>query len=88
MLPLPAELRDALAAAGGGPVRLTDPETQAEYVLLPAEDFDRPEPLVEYDDSPWTAEEKRAALGRLGKRIGWDDPEMDVYDELDHRRLP
>lgn len=84
---LPHELRDVLAAAGDEPVRLTDPETNAEYVLLPAARFERLSP-IEYDDGPLTAEEKRALLRHAGERAGWNDPEMDIYDELDPRRQP
>ena len=87
MVSLPTELREALVAAGGGPVRLTDRETQAEYVLLPAERYDR---LTHpgYEDGPLTADERLALVRHAGERAGWDDPEMDVYDELDPRRNP
>ncbi|MBW3540167.1 MAG: hypothetical protein KY476_07850 [Planctomycetes bacterium] len=46
----------------------------------------RSDPGIEYDDSPITIDEQRELLRWLGPRIGWDDPEMDVYDELDPRR--
>lgn len=41
-----------------------------------------------YDDSPLADEEKRALLIKAGLRAGWDDPEMDVYNDLDPRRQP
>jgi hypothetical protein len=59
MLTIPKELQQAMRASHGRPLRLTDPETQEEYVLLQA-----------------------------GLRAGWDDPEMDVYNDLDPRRQP
>ena len=34
MLTIPKELQQAMRASDGRPLRLTDPETQAEYVLL------------------------------------------------------
>jgi hypothetical protein len=37
MLTIPKELQQAVRASHGRPLRLTDPETQAEYVLLQAE---------------------------------------------------
>ena len=39
----------------------------------------------QYDDSPLTEKERKALLVELGLSIGWDDPEMDVYNELDPR---
>jgi hypothetical protein len=31
-------------------------------------------------------QERLFHLQQFGKRAGWDDPEMDVYDDLDPRR--
>ncbi len=41
---------------------------------------------VFYDDSPLTEKEQSALLVEFGLRAGWDDPEMDVYNELDPRK--
>ena len=68
------------------PVRLIDPETNVEYVVLPAETFEQLQNGVYYDDSPITEEEQSALLIEFGRRAGWDDPEMDVYNDLDPRR--
>jgi len=68
--------------ANGDAIVLTDPETQQEYVLIRAEVYERLKRLV-YDDTPQTDEEKRQQLAESGKRAGWDDPEMDVYDNYD-----
>ena len=38
------------------------------------------------DDTPLTPDERRAVLLQAGLRAGWDDPEMDVYNDLDPRR--
>jgi len=40
------------------------------------------------NDAPLTPDERRAVLIQAGLRAGWDDPEMDVYNELDPRRQP
>ena len=87
MLNIPKELQQAVRDAHGHPVRLTDPETKAEYVLLQAEMYDQIHGLL-HDGTPLTANEKRAVLIKAGLRAGWDDPEMDVYNELDPRRQP
>ena len=39
-----------------------------------------------YDDSPVTPEERRALLIQAGLSAGWDNPKMDVYNDLDQRR--
>ncbi len=66
-------------AAAGSPdgVRLKDPGTNREYVLVRADVFDR---LLEsqYDDSPWTTGEREALAWEAGKHAGWD--QMDGYD--------
>ena len=74
---VPPEIRQALSREPDKPVRVLDSETQAEYVLVTAELFDR---LTSgsYDDSPWTKEEQAALAARAGLAIGWAD--MDEYD--------
>ena len=34
----------------------------------------------EYDDSPWTSEDRHALAWEAGKHAGWED--MDEYDDL------
>ena len=87
MLTIPKELQQAVRASQGRPLRLTDPETNVEYVLLQAEMYDQIHGLL-HDGTPLTENEKRAILIKAGLRAGWDDPEMDVYNELDPRRQP
>jgi hypothetical protein len=85
MMTMPKELQQAVRALQDRPVRLADPETNVEYIVLRAEVYDRIKGFI-YDDSPLTDHEKRELLIRAGLRAGWDDPEMDVYNELDPRR--
>ncbi|HEV3344014.1 MAG TPA: hypothetical protein VG125_26810 [Pirellulales bacterium] len=66
------------------PVRITDPEETATFVLLSVEVYERFRSLFETD--PITDEERRFQLQQFGKRAGWDDPTMDVYDDRDPRR--
>jgi len=84
MLTMPKELQQAMRASHGRPLRLTDPETQAEYVLLQAEMYDQLQGL--YNETSLTPDERRLVLIQAGLRAGWDDPEMDVYNELDPRQ--
>ena len=87
MLTIPKELQQAVRASHGRPLRLTDPETHAEYVLLQADMYDQLHGLLD-QGTPLTPDERRAVLIQAGLRAGWDDPEMDVYNELDPRRQP
>ena len=87
MLTIPKELQQAVRDSQGGPIRLTNPVTHAEYVLLPAEMYDQIHGLLS-GDSSLTPDERRAVLIQAGLRAGWDDPEMDVYNTLDPRQQP
>jgi hypothetical protein len=63
------ELRRDLQEAGGKPLRLRDDETKCEYVVIPADVFDRqaqpaPNPLPPLDDIPEGIRRSRAALRR------------------------
>jgi hypothetical protein len=85
MIELTEEQRQRLREANGNVVRLRDPEAAREYVILPAELFERLKSLL-YDDSDWTPEEQLRLLAESGKRAGWDDPDMDVYNDYDENR--
>jgi hypothetical protein len=64
--------------------RRVDPRTQKTYALVPLPAYERFKAFFEED--PITPEEKRALLREAGKRAGWGDPEMDVYNDLDPRK--
>ncbi len=85
MIALTKELQQVVQDANGQPIRLIDPETNLEYVVLPAKIFDRIQDVF-YNANPLTIEEQRALLVTVGLSVGWDDPEMDAYNELDPRR--
>ena len=85
MISLPKDIQEAVQTSEDQPIRLTDPETNSEYVLLPADLYDQIRDLF-YEHSTFTQDEKRALMLQAGLRAGWDDPEMDVYNDLDPRR--
>lgn len=64
----------------GVPVRLVPPDMVVECVVLRADVYDRVKTLL-YDDSPLRDDERLAAIKSAGERAGWDDPELDVYEE-------
>lgn len=85
MITLTKEIQQAVQDANDKPVRAVDPDTNLEYVVLPAKVFDQVQDVF-YEASPLTIEEQRALLVQVGLSVGWDDPEMDVYNKLDPRR--
>lgn len=86
MITISKELQKALQESKENIVHLIDPDTHVKYILLTAEDYDQMQTKYYYDDSPITQEEREALLVEAGLRAGWDEPEMDVYNELDPRR--
>lgn len=84
MIRMPDELQEAVRRGQGAPIRLTDPETHAEYVLLDARVYDQMRGLL-CEDSPLARVEKDSLLLQAGLRAKWDDVEMDIYNDLDPR---
>ena len=62
--------------------RARDPETGETYVLVRAEAYERLKGMLGED---WSQGAYRAAM-EVFAQDGWDNPRMDVYDELDPRR--
>jgi hypothetical protein len=82
--PLTDEQRQAIAAQPGVPLRVVDPQTNETYVLLRAEEYERMKAALEGE--PPSPQERLFQFREFGRRAGWDDPEMDVYNDLDPRR--
>jgi hypothetical protein len=74
---LPPELRQALAARPGEPLKLVDTQTNAAYYLVSAEQFERLRGLL--DDDPSAA----YPLADETFAEGWDDPKMADYDRYE-----
>ena len=75
MLPIPKNLQQAVRASHGRPIRLADPETHAEYMLLHAEMYDRMRGLLStIPHSPRTRERRlwyRQGCARGGMSQRW-----------------
>jgi hypothetical protein len=84
MIELTDPQREALQRTKGE-VRVADPKTGEQYVILRAEIFERLQRLL-IDTGDWTAEEELHLLIESGKQAGWDDPAMAVYDDYDANR--
>jgi hypothetical protein len=79
------ELTEPLQSAVEGtrnsePVRVVNPRTREEYVLLRAEVYEKVKNL--FADGPLSEEERRAIIAGVWRRAGWDDPAMDDYAQL------
>ena len=68
----------------GAPVQVSAPAHQGNFVLVRADVYEKFKSLFEAD--PVSEQERAFHLRQFGRRAGWDDPEMDVYDDLDPRR--
>ena len=79
MLELTDPLKRAVAEHAGRPVRLLDPETCEQYVLVPAEMFERFSAVLFDDNHP------RATYPAVDRAFaeGWNDPKMDDYDRYE-----
>ncbi|MGD9646881.1 MAG: hypothetical protein AB7U73_14290 [Pirellulales bacterium] len=75
---IPLEVKQALDQAHGAPIELVDDESNARYVLIRAEVFERLK--VIFDDSEPSEKEKAADLASWAERTGYFDPAMDAYD--------
>lgn len=72
---------------GNKPLPVVDPATNALYFLISSELFERLQPLL--DEGPFDVTYTYAAQSEVAGRSGWDDPEMDIYDDYDaHKPTP
>jgi hypothetical protein len=86
MIELTLEQRQAVARQEETPLRVIDRDTQVTYVLIREEMYDRLKSLFATDDDTQFARDMYAQAMEVFGRDGWDDPAMDVYNELDPRR--
>jgi hypothetical protein len=79
MIELTEQLLQAMENPESMPLRLMNPRTKETFVLLRVDEYERLKE-DEYDDSPWTSEERHALAWEAGKHAGWED--MDEYDDI------
>ncbi|HMV50624.1 MAG TPA: hypothetical protein PLD20_14125 [Blastocatellia bacterium] len=86
MIELTVEQRHAFGQQHEFPLRALDPDTQTTYVLIREETYNRVRTLfAEEDGNRFVNEMYPHAMEAFGK-AGWDDPAMDVYNDLDPRK--
>jgi hypothetical protein len=67
-------------AALGTPAYLVDPKTQAAFVLLSAEQYEKIRALL--DDDRFDIAEAYPLMDEVARSEGWDDPELDIYNQM------
>lgn len=75
---------DAVTHGAEHPPRLVDPVTHTKYVLLREDIYDRVKQMVVPQDDSFVQELLPQVMEVFG-RDGWDDPSMDIYNDLDPR---
>ncbi len=61
-------------------------ENGTEFVLIRRDLFERLKRIIGYDDGELTPEEMARPAWEAGKSIGWDDPEMNAYNNYKKHR--
>jgi hypothetical protein len=86
MIELTLEQRQAVAQQGEAPPRAVDPDTHTTYVLLREETYARVKDLLDEAEADQLLREMYSHMMEVFGREGWDDPAMDIYNDLDPRR--
>ena len=81
------EMREAIKHHQGTPVYLVDADTNAEYVLLPADVYQKVRTLFEDDDVD-IRETYAAQFGALDSPECWNAPGMELYEDYDAHKPP
>lgn len=85
---LTEQQQQALASEPGEPPRVVNPRTNETFVLVRAEVYERLKALLAEAEDEQLVHDVYPHVMEVFGREGWDDPEMDVYDDLDPRRNP
>jgi hypothetical protein len=88
MIQLTPEQRQALSEQHESPPRARDPDAQITYVLVREEVYERAKAVLTQSEDQEFARDLYPHVMEVFGRAGWDDPTMDVYNELDPRRQP
>lgn len=86
MIELTLEQRQDVIKQGETPPRAIDPDTEITYVLLREEVYAKIKALlIEEQNNQFLQDMYLPVMETFGKE-GWDDPAMDIYNDLDPRR--
>jgi len=86
MIELTLEQRQAVIKQDENPPLAIDPDTEITYVLIRQEVYAKIKALlVEEQNNQFLEDMYLPVMETFGKE-GWDDPAMDIYNDLDPRR--
>ncbi len=78
---LSVEQQQALAKSPGEPLEVVDEASQTRYILLREDQFARVRALLAGDD--FDVRDTYAAQTSALSAAGWDDPDLDIYNNYD-----
>jgi hypothetical protein len=84
---LPDDLRQAIEKEGGSPVRLVDIATNIHYVLMRADQYENLSALIA-EGEEFDPRELYPVMAKSAAAAGWDDPDLDVYNDYDAHKNP
>jgi hypothetical protein len=85
MIELTPSQHQAITTSENLPLRVVDPTTAARYVLVPEVVYERARGMLELDESSEFLEGMLPHVMEVFGREGWNDPAMDIYNDLDPR---
>jgi len=86
MIALTLEQRQAVVQQGEPPPRVVDPGTHTPYVLIREEVYARVKAFLDEEEGNQFLRDMYPHVMEVFGREGWDDPAMDIYNDLDPRR--
>jgi hypothetical protein len=84
---LPDDLRQAIEKLGGSPVHLVDAATNVHYVLMRADQYENLSALIA-DGEDFNPRELYPLAAQAAASAGWDDPDLDAYNDYDAHKKP
>ena len=81
------DLRQAIEKEGGSPVHLVDAATNVHYVLMRAEQYENLRALFA-EGEEFDPRELYPLMAKAAASAGWDDPDMDAYNDYDAHKKP
>ena len=84
---LPDDLRQAIEKEGGSPVHLVDSVTNVHYVLMRADQYANLGALIG-EAEEFDPRELYPVMAKSAAAAGWDDPDLDAYNDYDAAKKP
>ena len=86
MIELTIEQRQIVAQQEESPPCAVDPDTHTTYVLIQEDVYARLKALLDVAEDDCFLRDVYPHVLKIFGESGWDDPAMDIYNDLDPRR--